>query len=75
MAFYLWDYDEKELKKTQRGRIFILERMLNYGPGRKKIKLSEVKKYWKKLNLSPLARRLFELLIWGKYQSLTNNKK
>ena len=41
---YLWDYDEKELRKTEKGRIFILERMLNYGPGGKKIKLSEVKK-------------------------------
>jgi hypothetical protein len=39
---YLWDYDEKELKKTEKGRIFILERMLNYGPGGKKIKLSQV---------------------------------
>ena len=37
---YLWDYDEKELKKTEKGRIFILERMLNYGPGGKKNKAS-----------------------------------
>jgi len=72
---YLWDYDEKELKKTEKGRIFILERMLNYGPGGKKIKLSQVKKYWKKLNLSPLASRLFQLLIWGKYRSSPKNKK
>lgn len=74
---YLWDYDEKELRKTERGRIFILERMLNYGPEGKKIKLSEVKKYWEKLapNLFAVRRRLLELLIWGKYKFSPRNKK
>ena len=38
----LWDYDINELKKTEKGRIFILERMINYGPGKEKIKLSLV---------------------------------
>ena len=32
---YLWDYDEKELKKTEYGRIRILERIINYGPTKK----------------------------------------
>lgn len=64
---YLWDYDEEELKKTEKGRIFILERMINFGPGKKKIKLADVKKYWKKLHFRrPGAKQLFELLIWGK---------
>lgn len=66
---HIWDYDIKELKKSEQGRIKILERKINYGLGKEKIKLSEVKKYWNKLNLSPLAHRLFELLIWGKYRS------
>lgn len=72
---YLWDYDEKELQKTEKGRIFILERMLNYGPGDKKIKLSLVKKYWDKLHLNTLSKRLMELLIWGKYQSSPKSKR
>ena len=72
---YMWDYDIEELKKTEKGRIFILERMINYGPGKEKIKLSLVKKYWKKLNLNVLAKKLFELLIWGKYLSSPKNKK
>lgn len=72
---YLWDYDEKELKKTEKGRIFILERMINYGPGKKKIKLADVKKYWDKLHLFSLRKRLMELLIWGKYQSSQKSKK
>ncbi len=73
---YLWDYDYNELKKTEQGRIKILERMINYGPGEgKRIPLAQVKKYWDKLELNYLARRLFELLIWGKYQSSPKNKK
>lgn len=64
---YLWDYDETELKKTEEGRIFILERMLNYGPGKgEKIDLELVKKYWSRLDLFPNNKRLLELLIWGK---------
>lgn len=62
----LWDYDRKQLEKTEQGRILILERLINYGPGKEKIKLSEVKKYWQKLHLFRLQKRLFELLIWGK---------
>lgn len=72
----LWDYDRKTLEKTEKGRIFILERMINYGPfPNEKIKLSDVKKYWGKLNLFQLQKRLFELLLWGKYRSSPKNKK
>lgn len=73
---YLWDYDEKELKKSEHGKIFILERLINYGPSKKgeKIKLSLVKKYWNKLDLYPQAKRLMELLIWGKYRSSPKSK-
>ncbi|MBI2431147.1 MAG: hypothetical protein HYV39_03975 [Candidatus Levybacteria bacterium] len=69
MSSNLWDYDEKELQKTEKGRIFILERKINYGvypSDKEKIKLSLVKKYWDKLQIEPLRRRLFELLLWGK---------
>ena len=72
---YLWDYDKKELEKTEQGRIFILERMINYGPGKEKIKLADVKKYWDKLHLFTPQKRLLELLIWGKYISTTKSKK
>ena len=42
----IWDYDINELKKTEEGRIKILERMINYGPDKgEKIPLSQVKKY------------------------------
>ncbi len=67
MAF-IWDYDRKELEKTESGRLLILERTINYGPEPgEKIKLSEVRKYWDKLKLFPRAKSLYELLLWGKY--------
>lgn len=63
---HLWDYREKNLKKTEWGRMYILQNMINYGPGRRKISLKLVKKYWDKLDLDPLRRNLFRYLIWGK---------
>lgn len=63
----LWDYNENELKKSEKGRILLLERKINFGfylSDKVKIKLSEVKKYWKKLNLDSSRRKLFELLLW-----------
>lgn len=76
MSSYLWDYDKKELEKTEKGRIFILERMINYGPPEgEKINLADVKKYWDQLELFPTRKRLLELLIWGKYQSSPTNNK
>ncbi len=73
---HLWDYDKKTLQKTESGRLLLLERMINYGPGKgEKIKLSEVKKYWNKLQLFKLQKKLLELLIWGKYKSSPKNNK
>jgi hypothetical protein len=75
MAF-IWDYDKNQLKKTFTGRLLLLERMVNYGPEKgEKIPLSIVKKYWKRINLFPNSKRLMELLIWGKSQSLAKNSK
>jgi len=71
----LWDYDERKLRKTKKGRMKIIERMINFGSGGKKINLSEVKKFWPHLNLTERGRRLFELLLWGKYQSSPKTRK
>ncbi len=63
----IWDYDIKELQKTEQGRLKILERMINFGPSEgEKIKLSEVKKNWDKLDLFSRKKRLYEFLIWEK---------
>ena len=63
---HLWDYREKDLKKGKWGRMHLLEHMINYGPGRRKISRKAVKQSWHKLNLDPLRHRLFELILWGK---------
>lgn len=66
---FIWDYDRKELEKSEKGRLLILERQINYGiylSDKVKIKLSDVKKHWNELNLEPARRRLFKLLLWGK---------
>jgi len=64
----IWDYDINELKKTESGRRLILERQIMYGidwEHGEKIKLSDVKKNWDKLQIDQLSRRLLKLLIWG----------
>lgn len=64
---YLWDYDRKELEKTEGGKALILERMLNYGRNKGEvIKKADVLKYWDKMDLFPQQKRLFELLLWNK---------
>jgi hypothetical protein len=68
---FLWDYDLKEVKKSksERAKILLLERQINYGvDDGEKIRLADVKKYWDELDLFPLKRRLFEYLIrkWNK---------
>ncbi len=64
---YLWDYEYDELKKTEEGRIKILERMINYGPEKgEKIPLRLVRKYWDKLDIYRNRKLLLELLLWGK---------
>lgn len=66
---HVWDYDIKTLKKSEYGRRLLLERQINYGvysSDKEKIKLSDVKKYWNKLNIDPNRRRLLKFLIWNK---------
>lgn len=64
---HLWDYREKDLKKTMWGRKYILENMITMGPGRRKISLSRVKKLWNQLDIDPLRRNLFRHLIWDNH--------
>lgn len=60
----VWDYNTEELMKSERGRILFLERQINYGPEEGDvIKLSDVKKYWNKLNLFPKRKKLMELFV------------
>ena len=64
----LWDYDKKELKKTEEGRVKILERLINFGvylKDKQRIPISDVKKYWSKLKLDPGRKSFLKFIIWG----------
>ena len=72
---FIWDYDINELKKTEKGRLMILERMINFGPDdNEKIPLDQVKANWNKLQLHTRVKRLLELIIWDKYLTSPHNK-
>jgi hypothetical protein len=65
---HLWDYDEKVLKKSKKGRLLLLERMINYGVypnSKERIDISEIKKYWDKLQIDRDRKRFLHYLIWG----------
>ncbi len=64
----IWDYRSNTLKKSSRGQLFLLERLINYGiylKGKKKIPLNKVKKNWNSLSIEPKRKKLFHHLIWG----------
>jgi len=47
----------------------LLERLINFGVYRKdkkKIRLSDVKRYWYDLSLEPKRRRVLSFFLWGK---------
>jgi len=52
---HIWDYREKDLKKTEWGRRYILQNMITMGPGKRKISKKLVKKYWHDLDIDPLS--------------------
>jgi hypothetical protein len=62
---YNWSVDTKELKKdTVAFTIWRLEQAINFGLGGKKLKASEVKKYWPKLKLDPARKKFLKKLLW-----------
>lgn len=66
---FVWDYDVDELKKSEKGRLLLLERQIDGGvylSDKEKISLKEVKKNWDQLQIDSAKRRLLEMLIWKK---------
>jgi len=61
-----WSVDEEKLKKyPEKYAIWRLESLINFGLGDEKIKISELKKYWNKLNIDPAKRKFLTTLING----------
>jgi hypothetical protein len=59
-----WSTDIKKLKKDkEKFAIWKLEQMVNFGLDGKKIKKTELKKYWKGINIDPAKRKFLSLFI------------
>ena len=64
---HIWDYREKDLKKTASGRRYILENMINMRTGEtKNIPFSRSKKSGKISILILCVEIFLRYLIWGK---------
>lgn len=64
---YNWSTDTRKLAKyPEKYVIWKLEQLINYGLDGKKLKQSELKKYWNKLNIDPLYRKYLNFLLWPK---------
>lgn len=65
-----WSVDTKQLKKDKNQyNTWRLERLVNFGLGKEKLKRSELKKYWSKLYLDPQKKKYLSFLLWPKKQS------
>jgi len=59
-----WSTDEKELSKNpQKYAVWKLEQMIDYGLGGQRIKETELRRYWDKINIDPHRRKFLELLL------------
>lgn len=59
-----WSTNTKKLRKDkEKFTIWKLEQMVNFGLGKKKIKRSELKKYWNVIDIDPLKRKFLSLFI------------
>ena len=59
-----WSVDIKKLRKSkEQFAIWKLEQMVNFGLDGKKIRKSELKKYWDIINIDPAKRKFLALFI------------
>lgn len=59
-----WSTDENSLKKNPEAHvIWKIEQQVNFGLDGKRLKISDLKKYWSRLNLDPARKRFLELLL------------
>lgn len=63
---YNWSTNEKKFKEQdpEGYKIWRLEQMINYGLGKEKLNIKELKRYWNKLSIDELTRKYLEFLLW-----------
>jgi hypothetical protein len=62
---YNWNTDTTELKKDrEKYAVWKLEQLINFGLNGQKLKLSELKEYWSKLDLDPKRKYVLELWLY-----------
>ncbi len=61
---YNWSTDEKQLKKNkEKYAIWKLEQMVNFGLDGKKLKMSDLRKYWNKLQIDSARKKLLQIFL------------
>lgn len=59
-----WSVNETKLKKDPGAyAVWKLEQRINYGLGEKKIKKSELIKYWEQIDIDPFKRKALSLAL------------
>lgn len=69
---YNWSVDIKRLQKDPiKFAIWKLEQSINYGLGKDKLDLIEIKKLFKKLNIDPDKKTYLNFILYGKKPSFS----
>lgn len=59
-----WSTNTKELSKnTDKFTIWKLEQLINFGLGRKRLSLMELRKYWNIIDIDPFKRKFLSLFV------------
>ncbi len=62
-----WDYKKSAIKKqAKHDEKWMLDRLINFGLGRRKLSRKLLKKYLPELNIDENKRAALELLVWNK---------
>ncbi|MCR4306254.1 MAG: hypothetical protein NUV73_04185 [Candidatus Daviesbacteria bacterium] len=61
---YNWSVDTKKLSKyPEKYTIWKLEQLINFGLNGQRLKISELKRYFPKLNIDPKKRKYLNFLL------------
>jgi len=59
-----WSTDVSELQKdTRKFSTWHLEQLINFGLGKEKIDINELRKYWDEIRIDPFKRKFLSLFV------------